>query len=73
MNYLSEKDDWGKFDESNQTITRDILYLKNEKICPAYVSKHNSNHEKQIHFLLIPNKEEWHYLAVKNNYVITTR
>ena len=60
MNYLSEKDDWGKFDKSNQIISRNILCLKNKKTCPAYVSKHNSNREKQIHFLLIPNKEEWH-------------
>ena len=31
----------------------------------AYVSKHNSNCEKQVIFLIIPNGEGWHYLAVK--------
>ena len=37
-------------------------------ICPAYISKINSNGEKQIIILMIPNKEKegWHYLAVKN-------
>ena len=36
-------------------------------MCPAYISKINSNCEKQIIFLMIPNgeKEGWHYLAVK--------
>ena len=39
--------------------------LKKKKIYPAYVSKHNSNCEKQVILLMIPNREEWHYLAVK--------
>ena len=34
-------------------------------IYPAYVSKHNSNREKQVILLMIPNGEGWHYLAVK--------
>ena len=39
------------------------MYL--EKINPAYVSKHNSNREKQVVFLVIPNGKKWHYLTVK--------
>ena len=39
--------------------------LKKKKIYPAYVSKYNSNHEKQVVILTISNKEKWHYLAVK--------
>ena len=31
--------------------------LKKEKMYPAYASKHNSNREKQIIFLMIPNGE----------------
>ena len=31
-------------------IALSVLYAKNEKIYPAYVSKHNSNREKQIIF-----------------------
>ena len=43
--------------------------LKNS---PAYVSKHNSNREKQVICLMIVNGEglkgqRWHYLAVKTN------
>ena len=34
-------------------------------IYPAYISKQNLNHEKQIILLMISNGEGWHYLAVK--------
>ena len=46
--------------------------LTMKKICPAYVSKHNSNREKQVVLLMIPNREGhkanskaqwWDYLA----------
>ena len=33
----------------------------------SYISKHNSNHEKQILLLKIQNGEEWHYLTVKRS------
>ena len=39
--------------------------LKKKKIYPADVSKHDSNREKQVIILMIPNGEGWHYLAVK--------
>ena len=40
--------------------------LKKEKIYPAHVSKRNSNCEKQVIILMIPNGEkQWHYLPVK--------
>ena len=47
--------------------------LKKKKIYPAYVSKHNSNREKQVILLMISNGEKLreaksegrrHYLAV---------
>ena len=41
----------------NLTIAINVLYAKKEKIYPAYVSKHNSNHEKQVILLMIPNGE----------------
>ena len=31
----------------------------------AYVSKHNSNREKQVIILMIPNGEVWHYFAAE--------
>ena len=41
------------------------MYAEKEKKCPAYVLKHNSNREKQVILLMIPNGEKWHYLAIK--------
>ena len=41
------------------------MYAKKEKIYPAFVSKNNSNREKQVILLMIPNREKWHYLPVK--------
>ena len=32
-----------------------ICILKKKKISSAYISKHNSNHEKQVIILMIPN------------------
>ena len=39
--------------------------LKKKRKYPAYVSKHNSNREKQVTLLMIPNEEGKHYLTVK--------
>ena len=70
INFPSEKYDWKKLGENNVTIALNVLnvlHAKNEKIYSAYVSKHNSNHEKQVILLIISNGEkQWHYLAVKN-------
>ena len=38
--------------------------LKKKKKYPAYVSKHNSNREKQIILLMIPNGDKWYYLTI---------
>ena len=39
--------------------------LKKKNIYPVYVSKCNSNSEKQVIILIILNGEGWNYLAVK--------
>ena len=65
INFPSEKNDWKKLEKNNLTISLNVLYAKKEKIYPAYVLKHNSNREKQVIFLMIPNGEGWYYLAVK--------
>ena len=51
-------------EKNNPTIALNILYIKEKEICPAYISKINSNSEKQIILLMIPNeeKEGWHFL-----------
>ena len=42
------------------------MCTKTEKIYSAYVSKHNSNREKQVNLLMIPNAAKlWHYFSVK--------
>ena len=42
-----------------------LMYTKNEKIYPVYVSKRNSKREKQVILLMIPNGKRCHYIAVK--------
>ena len=46
-----------KFEKNNVTIAVNVL-IKKQKICPLYVSKHNSNREKQVILLMIPNREK---------------
>ena len=60
-------DDWETFEKSNPTTALNILYFAEKEICAAYISKTNSNSEKQIILLMISNEEKkrWHYLAVK--------
>ena len=65
INFPSERDDWGKIKRNSQTIAPNVLYAKKEKTDLAYVSKHNSNREKQVILLIVPNGEGWHYLVVK--------
>ena len=55
INFPSEKDDLKKFEKNNVTIALNVLYAKQEKIHPAYVSKHNLNREKQVIVLMISN------------------
>ena len=43
---------------SKKTIVLDILQIKEKEICPDYISKINSNCEKQIILLKIPNEEK---------------
>ena len=54
-----------KIGKSYLTIALDALCAKKGKIYPANVSKHNSNCEKQVILLMIPNGEGRHYLAVE--------
>ena len=52
----SEKDDLKKIEKNNVTSAVNVLYAKKEKMHPAYVSKKNSNREKQV-ILLINSKK----------------
>ena len=63
INFPSEKDDQKQFEKNNVTVAFNVKKEKN--IYPAYISKYNSNHGKQVILLMIPNREGWHDLAVK--------
>ena len=65
INFSSEKDDWKKVEKNIVTNVLNVLYAKKEKVYPAYVSKYNSNCEKQVILLMISNGKKWYYLAVK--------
>ena len=45
--------------KNNSRIVLNIFCIKKKKeIYPAYISRHNSTHEKQIVLLMIPNEEK---------------
>ena len=48
IDFISQKDDWKKFERNNVTIALNVLYATKEKIYPAYVSKNKTNREKQV-------------------------
>ena len=50
-----KKYDWKIFEKNNLTTSLNVFYAKKEKIYPTYVSKKNSNREKQIVLLMISN------------------
>ena len=57
--YPSKIDDWKTSEKNNSTIAVNVLHTKEMEmeICPAYISKYNSNHEKQIILLMILNEK----------------
>ena len=58
INDPSKMDDYKTFEKNNPTIAFTILYINEKEICPADISKVNSNFEKQIILIMIPNKEK---------------
>ena len=56
INFLSEKDDWEKFEKNKVAIALNASYAK-IYIYPAYVSKNTSSRERQVITLMIPNWE----------------
>ena len=58
-NKLSIKNRWlENFEKNNPTIALNILYIEEKEISPVFISKINSNSQKQIILLMIPNEEE---------------
>ena len=54
-----KKTDWKRFEKNNGIIALNVLYAE-KQICPAYVSKHNSNHDQQLILLMVPKREKRH-------------
>ena len=54
-----------KIRKNNVTIAFNVSHAKKEKVYLAYVSKNNSNSEKQVIILMTSNGEGWHYITVK--------
>ena len=77
INYPSEKDVWKNFKKNNLKIVNvlylNFLYIKNKKIYPAYMLKHNPKSERLATLLLIPSREGWHCNAVKKTVSIVKR
>ena len=51
-NTQQKKHDWKKFEKNDLTIDLNVLCTKNEKIYPAYASKHKANRENEDLFFL---------------------
>ena len=68
MNYPSKICEQKTFEKNNPTTAPNIYYSKEREKFLVYISKINSNYEKQIILFMVPNEkiEGWHYLAVKN-------
>ena len=57
--WTTHKNSWlKKIEKNNLPFALDILYAKNEKIFCTYVSKHNSNKEKQIILLIFQMEQD---------------
>ena len=59
--------DWKKFEQNNESIALNVLYVPygTKKIILVYKSKHNLNREEQNIRLMISSGEKWNYTAVK--------
>ena len=47
-----------KIEKNNVKIPLNVLYAKKENVYPSYVSKHNSNREKQVVLLMISTRQK---------------
>ena len=56
INYLSKINDSKKFKKLIQELLS-IFCILEKKVLPAYISNHNSTHEKTIIILMIPDKD----------------
>ena len=67
IDFPSHSKNWKMFEQNNQTIALNILFVPNntEKIKLEYKSNDNFKRENQAILLMITDGTKWHYLAVK--------
>ena len=67
INFLSNSNDWKKFEQDNKTVALNILFVPHntKDVRLAYKSTHIFKHNNQVILLMITDCEKWHYLAVK--------
>ena len=68
IGFPASSKDWKKFEQNNESIALNILYVPHntKKIHIAYKSRHNLTPENQVILLMITDGEKWHCLVVKN-------
>ena len=68
IDFPSHPKDWKKFEQNNNTIALNILFVPHntKKIGLSYKSKHNFKCENQVILLMITDSEKWHYLPLKS-------
>ena len=64
--FLSHKKDWNKLELNNKTVVLNALFIpyNARQKRPAYISKCNSDRDKQVILLMITDNKKWHYLFV---------
>ena len=60
IEFVVTSKDWKKFEQNNELIAVNVLYVPHgtKKTSLSYISKHNSNREKQVILLMIGNGEK---------------
>ena len=58
IKYPSKKEDWKRFEKNNPTVALSVLYSEEMEMCPAYISKINSNCGKRIILSKIEKKKK---------------
>ena len=69
IKFPSHSKDWKKFEQNNETIDFNMLFVlyNTKRIRQAYISKYNHEHDNHVLLLMITNDcENWRYLAVKS-------
>ena len=68
INFPAGSKEWQKFEQNNDTIALNTLYVKHntKNISVAYRSKHNNKRKKQVILFMINDAEKYHYITVTN-------